>query len=481
MTTDLKQIQEFIQTLINAIAAILNVGITVVDKDLVRICATKPYSAYLGHKITHAAFYQSIIQTGKPGLIKNPQNAPLCRSCSYRDECRELADIAYPIFLGGEVSGIISIIAFTEQEKKNLLNNNHKFEDFLHYMSMLIESKLNTVEHSQELDSQLDEVISQGRRELHKTGFIGNNEKIKDILSLMLRIKNSDSTILLTGESGTGKEVLARMIHDLSSRGHKLMIPVNCGAIPENLVESELFGYDGGAFTGAKKEGRPGKFELANNSTLFLDEIGEMPLSAQTTLLRVLQEGEVQRIGGKKALPVDVRIICATNQNLRQLVAEQKFRMDLYYRINVIPVEIPPLRQRPDDIPLFINKFSQLYNKQLKKNVKFTDAHVQRALIRYPWPGNVRELKNIIEYLVNIKESGHITLSDLPEHLLQPTLSKRARHHQQPLKSLLAEYEKTILADMLTGAGNVADKRGVARTLGISLATLYRKMVEYDL
>lgn len=481
MTNDLSKIQEFIQALINAISAILNVGVTVVDKDLIRISATAHYSSYIGQRIRHSSFYENIIATGQPGLIKNPKNANLCRHCAYKDECLELADIAYPIFLNGEVSGIISIIAFTEEEKSNLLNNNRNFEAFLHYMSMLIESKLSTYDHSLELENQLDEVINLSRRQLHETGFIGKNQQINEILSLIFRIRSSDSTVLISGESGTGKEVLAKVIHDASTRGNKLMISINCGAIPEHLVESELFGYEGGAFTGAKREGQAGKFELANDSTLFLDEIGEMSLAAQTKLLRVLQEKEVQRIGGKHAIPVNVRIICATNQNLQKLVEEQKFRMDLYYRINVIPIEIPPLRKRPDDIPLFIDTFTSLFNRQLKKRVTIATTEVRDILVRYPWPGNVRELKNIVEYLINIKDAGEVQVGELPAHLLISGERSQRKSLTHPLKTLLADYERHILADMLIGVKNAEDKKRVANQLDIGLATLYRKIAEYEL
>lgn len=479
MSATLLQIQEFIQPYVHAISAILNVGVTVVDRNMVRIGGTEHYSSQLGEKIHHASFYRRIIETGKPGIIKNPRQESLCSQCGSRDDCAELADIAYPIFHKKEVSGIISIVAFSEQAKQNLLDNNSSFKDFLKYMSMLLESKLISLEHNQALEKQLDEAVNSTKKELREIGFIGENQQILEILDLVHKISHSDSTVLITGESGTGKDVLAKVIHDLSARSNKLMISINCGAIPENLIESELFGYEAGAFTGAGKQGQPGKFELANGSTLFLDEIGEMSVSAQTKLLRVLQEKEIYRVGGKKGIPIDVRVICATNQDPLRLIEERRFRMDLYYRINVIPVSLPPLRQRRDDIPLFVDTFVKLYNKQLKKNIAISSQEVMDNLVAYDWPGNVRELKNIMEYLVNIKEAGQIKLSDLPSHILLPVGRQNTKSFH--LKTLLAEQEKYILGNMLMGAKTAEDKKLVAHKLGISLATLYRKAAEYSL
>lgn len=479
MNTGLLAIQDFLQSYIHAISALLNVGVTVVDRNLVRIAGTAHYASQIGQKIEHGPFYRHLIQTGQPGVFKNAQNAEHCHQCDRQSHCSELADIAYPIFYEDEVLGIVGIIAFSEKEKAEMIRNGSNFKVFLQHMSSLIESKLVTLKQKNTLESQLDEAINASRKQLQEVGFIGQNQQIKEILGLSSRIASSDSTILITGESGTGKDVLARVIHEQSDRHHRLMIPVNCSAIPDTLIESELFGYEAGSFTGASKSGQPGKFELAHESTLFLDEIGEMSMHAQTKLLRVLQEKEVHRIGGKKGIAVDVRVICATNQDLWQLVKEKRFRMDLYYRINVIPMAIPPLRERRDDIPIFINKFINLYNKRLKKNIEVGSAEVLDCLVAYHWPGNVRELKNVIEYLVNIKQSGVIELSDLPSHFL--VSQKRETSLELPLKELVAAHEKNILETLLANAYTTQEKQSVADRLGISLATLYRKMVEHHI
>ena len=478
MPAYLQQIQPFIQAYVHALAATLNAVVTVVDCNLIRIGGTSLYSDRLGEQLTHAPFYQEIIRSGEPAVLKDAKNEDECISCEQRGNCSELADIAYPIYYEGKVVGVMGVVAFNTAERANLLRNKEKLQDALKYFSMLIESKLGSLQLSQELETQLDEVIKNSNKSLESCVFIGKNEQVLDLMQFAYKVSNSDSTVLINGESGTGKEVLAKLLHVNSNRNNKLMVSVNCGAIPENLVESELFGYEAGAFTGANKNGHMGKFELANGSTLFLDEIGEMPLHVQTKLLRVLQERKVQRIGGKKSIPIDVRIICATNQNLLSLVEQKLFRLDLFYRLNVIPMTIPPLRERKDDIPLFIEAFFAQYNKKLKKHIEGIMPEALEMLCNYSWPGNVRELKNMIEYLANIVEKGMVQPCDLPNHFL---LHGASAGKQRDLKALLSDHEKNILESMLVQATTAEKKKRVAERLGISLATLYRKMSDHGI
>ncbi len=473
--TELMQIQPFIQAYVQAISSIVEAQVTVVDSQLIRVGGSGAYEREVGQRIPHDSFFQNILRTLKPGIIRNVRKEFACNSCQRRDTCHELANLAYPILLKGEPVGVIGIIAFQERERERLLDGQKKLEEFLKYMSALLESKLITFQQSQELTDQLQEVIQQEKRQIQRQQFLGNHPKIKQILQMVGKISQSDSTVLITGESGTGKEVLAKMIHQSSGRGNKLMISVNCGAIPEGLVESELFGYEEGAFTGAKRRGQPGKFQLADNSTLFLDEIGEMPLQAQIKLLRVLQERAVEPLGAKRPVPVNVRVICATNRNLYKMVEEGRFREDLYYRLNVIPIEIPPLRERRQDIPLFIRNFLASYNQQLHKSLTDVSPEAEMALVQYGWPGNVRELKNMIEYLVNISEGERIELSDLPGRLTQPVASK------QTLAQRLAAYERSIFAGVIHPGMTLEEKEAVASQLGISRATFYRKMAQYKL
>lgn len=480
MNNGLQQIQDFIRAFVNAISSILNVEVTVVDHNMYRVAATAKYPD-VGQRIRHASFFKKIIATQKPSIIENSALSEICRQCSDRLHCAECADIAYPIFYQNEVCGIISIAAFTEAERLLFNRNKNKFEQFLKYMSMLIESKIMILHHSQELENQLGEVINNTQKSYNEDGFIGENSKIKQILALAHKISDSDSTILILGESGTGKEVLANIIHNQSNRSHKLMITINCAAIPENLVESELFGYEAGAFTGANPAGHIGKFELANDSTLFLDEISEMPLSTQSKLLRVLQEQQVTRIGGTKSISINVRVICASNQDLQKLVEENKFRMDLYYRINVIPMQIPALRHRREDIPLLTNDLIRVYNKKFKKNVSIS-RQAMDVLASYHWPGNVRELKNLVEYFLNVKDNETIMLSDLPNHIvLPPSLIEANTIEIFHLKNLLIEYEKNILQQLLKYAKTTVEKKLIAQKLGIGLSTLYKKMELYDI
>jgi DNA-binding NtrC family response regulator len=250
---------------------------------------------------------------------------------------------------------------------------------------------------------------------------VSDNEKMQTIFELVEKVSDSDSTVLIYGESGTGKELIARAIHYNSYRQDKPLIPINCGAIPGELLESELFGYEKGAFTGATSL-RLGRFELANGGTIFLDEIGEMSPALQVKILRVLQEREFERVGGTRTIRVDVRIIAATNKNPEEMVAKNQFREDLYYRLNVIPMHLPPLRERRSDIPLLVAHFVDRFNIEKKRNINGIAPEAMEMFMRYHWPGNVRELENLIERIAILKGSGTIAPEDLPETFSQ-TLS----------------------------------------------------------
>ncbi len=231
---------------------------------------------------------------------------------------------------------------------------------------------------------------------MEENGIIAHSHQLKKILDLVHVVADSPSTILITGESGTGKELIANMIHQNSSRKNQPFIKVNCAAIPETLLESEFFGYEKGAFTGAVTS-KPGRFELAHKGTLFLDEIGELSREMQVKLLRVLQELEFERVGGLKTIKVDIRLVVATNLNLENAVENGKFRQDLYYRLNVVPIHLPPLRERPDDIPPLVNHFLRIFNERLNRKIQTVSEDALEALRAYPWPGNIRELENIME------------------------------------------------------------------------------------
>jgi transcriptional regulator with PAS, ATPase and Fis domain len=310
---------------------------------------------------------------------------------------------------------------------------------------------------------------------------IGDSKAINQVKAQAYRVAKGNSTILITGESGTGKEVFARAIHQASSRSNGPLISVNCGAIPETLLESDLFGYEGGAFTGARKEGKPGKFELADSGTIFLDEIGEMPLHLQVKLLHVLQSREVERVGGTKRIPVDVRIIAATNRDLETMMQEGKFRNDLYFRLSVIPLHIPPLRERMEDIPKLAEHCLGKYTRMLSKRITGIDAETMESLMAYCWPGNVRELENTIEYAVNMAPGNTLTMANLPPRIRQST-GGSAPAEETSLKSRLERFERTVLEEHLERYGRtLSAKSAIARDLAVSKATLYRKLANLGL
>ncbi|WP_431801248.1 sigma 54-interacting transcriptional regulator [Halobacillus andaensis] len=312
---------------------------------------------------------------------------------------------------------------------------------------------------------------------------IGNSEGTSNIKRLARKVARTNATVLITGESGTGKEMYARGIHQLSALSTGPFISVNCGAIPEHLFESELFGYEEGAFTGARKGGKPGKFEMAANGTLFLDEIGEMPLMMQTKLLRVLQEKEVGRVGGVQEQAVEMRIIAATNKDLQKMVADGEFREDLYYRINVIEMPIPPLRERSEDIPELVSSYLNAICTRHGMKEKTLTSEAMANFIHYKWPGNIRELINTLEKLVVLVDKDIIDSADLPEFMTNQLnfQTEQAGTHGliDQAKILGSEREKELIRSMLRKtAGN---KSQAAKQLGIHRTTLYQKLKKYHL
>ena len=321
-----------------------------------------------------------------------------------------------------------------------------------------------------QLDYYKDELYKANGTSYTLNNIVGNNEIIARIKSQIMQVARGNSNVLISGESGTGKELFAHSIHNASLRRKEPFIKVNCSAIPAELAESELFGYEDGAFTGARRQGKAGKFELADGGTIFLDEIGDMPLLLQGKLLRVIQEKEVERVGGVKTREVDARIIAATNRDLKRLVSEGTFREDLYFRINVIEFRIPPLRERKQDIQVLADHFIKKYNDRFTKRVKGITDEAVDALVRYDWPGNIRELENIIERMMNYIESGWIDLKDVPEEIRSPeTESTRTAQ-----SLALADVEQEAIRAALDEArGN---KSKAARLLGISRSKLYEKL-----
>lgn len=312
---------------------------------------------------------------------------------------------------------------------------------------------------------------------------IGQSQAISQVKSAAQKVSRSKSTVLILGESGTGKELFARAVHNASKRSEAPFIALNCAAIPDSLLESELFGYEEGAFTGAKRGGKPGKFQLANRGTLFLDEIGDMPLHLQTKLLRVIQENKVEPIGGTHSIDIDVRIIAATHQDLEEKVLEGSFRQDLYYRLNVIPIIVPPLRHRMEDLRALIDSILDKCNEKLEKNVKSIDHDCFDWMMRYDWPGNIRELENALEYAVNMCEGDIIETHHLPRKLTQHSerITQQVDTSTRPFRTLEAIERDAIQETLIQFGEDKSSVEKTAKALGISRATLYRKLKLYKL
>lgn len=327
-------------------------------------------------------------------------------------------------------------------------------------------------EESRRYQEELQKLKEQQRR---FDNIVANSDAMKNVLESATRVAKVDSNVLILGESGVGKGVLAGLIHKLSSRAAGPFVKINCGAIPDNLLESELFGYDKGAFTGANKEGKPGIFELAHLGTLFLDEIGEVPLHLQVKLLQVIQEQRIFRIGGRQPVQLDVRIIAATNKDLETMVSLGTFREDLYYRLNVIPIMIPPLRSRKEDIIPLIMYFMERFNQKYRINKRLSSEALDK-LLNYNWPGNIRELENILERIMVMSDADEIKTRHLPLNLQDKEQWKL--DNKLPLKAALAELEQKIIRQALQEHGTI---RKTAAFLKINHAALIRKIKKYKL
>lgn len=366
-----------------------------------------------------------------------------------------------PIVVDNEIRGTVTTMS--------------PFDDIKQLMDKidLMEQRTKYLEHELSKHEGLDAAFNK---------IIGSSETLKESLTIAAKVAKTNSTVIITGESGTGKELVARAIHEASDRKNYPFIRVNCAAIPPQLIESELFGYEKGAFTGAYKTHR-GKFELAQKGTIFLDEIGDLSLDLQAKLLRVLQEKEIVRIGGFTTIQLDVRVIAATNRDLTQMVQEGSFREDLYYRLHVVPIHLPPLRARKDDIPLLVEAFRKELNKKLGKNIKGYEKGFIEALCSYHWPGNIRELQNMMERLFNLADGNYLLCKDLPQYISNPHVTETTETTQQDhllfsKNKTLKEYEKQIFS---YACQYYPSYNQLAKALGITHKTAAKKIREYQL
>jgi len=389
-----------------------------------------------------------------PGVLKTGQ-MELGRRCSLRSDLDLLVN-RIPIVRNGEAVGVILQTVF---------KNYAEINELMMRMSQL-ERKVNYYKRG--LDSVLTATYN-------FDSIVGRSPRLLEAKSMASRYAETDGSVLILGATGTGKELFAHAIHMSSPRNQGAFVCVNCAAIPKELIESELFGYETGAFTGARPKGKSGKIELSDGGTLFLDEIGDLPVSAQAKLLRVLETKEIEKLGGLKKVKVDFRLVAATNKDLRAMISCDEFRDDLFYRLNTMCVEIPPLSERPEDIPVLVSHFL----KAMGRTSAGIGERAMKLLESYSWPGNVRELKNAIQSAVSLACGGKIHMEELPYEIRSFDSSRKNQGQQNPLSKEVGQYEKGIISSILSRAGGNMSQ--TARILGISRSTLYEKCRAYDI
>lgn len=582
--TGLRSIQEKVQDIAEAIHAVLDIDVTIVDQHMIRIAATGSYKDQIMKKLPDHCSFEEVAKTKKPRFIGSPNESESCMHCRSRGGCREMATLGFPILHGEELIGVIGLVAFDSEKRFRIFE---KYDNLLQFLDKLVvmiagsleyektikkyqlqiyetknlvegvslavlgcdgdgnikyaNSKISRLLGVQDNQPNIDHYIEgldlskasdhfeeylisnagKKRRVMLKVrpvvlgnetrsyiveasdtdewieeaynvfqsstlttfdSIIGSSPSFLEVKNTAKKVSNSISTIILRGESGTGKELFARSIHNESDRQNKPFIAINCSSIPDNLLESELFGYESGAFTGADRKGRLGKLELATGGTLFLDEIGDLPLHLQPKLLRVLQEGSFHRLGGKELVKVNFRLIAATNKNLEEMMTDRRFREDLYYRLNVIPIHLPPLRERREDIPILIDQRLLQYGRLLGKETLRLDGEVERLFESYDWPGNIRELENTLEYLVNVVTKPVVGWDDLPVSLRSRLAMKKELLPNATLKEQTEAYERRVLSKYLDQYGcDTKGKEEISKVLGLNLSTLYRKLQRYNL
>ncbi len=458
---------EWIKEIINIVAE----RIVVVDREGIIHHINTAYCEFLGTTVEEALgkHVQEVIENTRMHLVVKTGQAEVASVQPINGS--EMIANRYPLYVNNELVGAVGTVTFRNpQEWVDYLKKLQPLLDELKYYKKKFEKEL--------------------RSKYQFSDLIGSSEKFSEAKRLAERASGSQSSVLLLGESGTGKELFAHAIHQASSRGLFPFVRVNCASIPEHLLESELFGYEEGAFTGAKKGGKKGKFELAQRGTVFLDEIGDMPLQMQSKLLRVLQEREIERVGGQAPIPVDVRIIAATHRNLEEMVQEGKFRKDLYYRLNVMKIEIPPLKKRKEDIlPIAKLLLKKLERKFHRQGITLS-PEVITQLQNHTWPGNIRELENVLERAVNVLDGNVIQPMHLPLYLQdnetqRKSISDEIIETQQgeesvlPLKELLVSVEKEAIAKALRVANG--NKQQAAKLLGIGKTSFYDKCKMYGI
>lgn len=477
------------------LAALLDVEIVLIDNEGCCVGGTGPYVAGLGLKVPHDNALTYSLLSAQSTMVLNPRKDQVCRSCSGRESCTDTANFTGPIIVHDTVVAVVQIVAFTAHQRAQLLVKAEKAFELI--------TQIITVACSREILLSQPEAQTP-RQPLTPSSFpllIGESNAMQHLKTVVLKAAHTDTTVLIQGESGTGKELVAQAIHTHSSRGQGPFIAINCGAIPETLMESELFGYEGGAFSGASSGGKKGLLEQAHGGTFFLDEVSEMPAALQVKLLRVLQEKCFRRIGGKYDYPLNARIIAASNKHLQRMVQQGTFREDLFFRLDVIPIHVPPLRERERDIRLLVAHYLELLSQEKKRTFRVSTALMHR-FESYAWPGNVRELRNFVEYGMTFCENDVLTLDVLEarfssanthgstlssatqppgqpvsDHRTTDQLSTDQPAIEQQASTTSQSNHKHELEGLLQHFGKHTEgKKALAKHLGISLATLYRRL-----
>ncbi|SHH67850.1 PAS domain S-box-containing protein [Caloranaerobacter azorensis DSM 13643] len=458
--TDLKKIEEdkIHLEILNTILDVLNERVVVVDEKGIIIMMSKAYKEFIGCENPEGKHVTEVIENTRMHIILKTGVMEIGEIQEVQGN--KMVSMRIPIKRNGKVIGAVGKVMFKDVSDLVTLTN-----------------KVNRLE--QELEYYKRELNKERTAKYSFKDIIGSSASIQAVKELAMKVAKTDSNVLITGESGTGKELFAHAIHNASKRYLGPFIRINCAAIPEELLESELFGYEEGAFTGARKGGKKGKFELANGGTILLDEIGDMSIKMQAKLLRVLQEKEIERLGGDVVRNIDVRIIASTNKDLEMLVRQGLFREDLYFRLNVMSIKIPPLRERKEDISILAKKLLVKVSSKLGKYVEGISNDAIKCLESYDWPGNIRELENVIERAINLLDSDLIIK---PEHLpekITKNKTKKYFYEGKGLKNIIEEIEKEIILKCLEE--NDWNKNKVAKILGISRVGLYKKIERYNL
>ncbi|WNS76601.1 sigma 54-interacting transcriptional regulator [Bacillus sp. DTU_2020_1000418_1_SI_GHA_SEK_038] len=453
-----------ISKVIQAFSNLLHLDIACFNPNGKLIAATENYIRVKGEK-AYAPFFKKLYGNHIT-FLHQPGKMNMCTGCHYINNCPSKAELIQDMVINGKKYGFISFVSFSDGNERILIENQ---DYYIKWLSQLKEIIVSILKDSNEF--KVEEISSRTAPNY----IFGKSSSFLQIQRIIKNMKNSSSSVLITGETGTGKSLLAQYIHSTSVVQNGPFVELNCASIPENLFESELFGYEEGAFTNARKKGKPGYLELADNGTLFLDEIADLPISLQPKLLKVLQDGVIQRVGGTQTRKVNFRIIAATNQSLAKLMNDNLFRSDLFYRLNVIPVTLPSLKERMEDLSIFVSSIIEKLQDRTGKTIySYTDEYL-KSLSSYHWPGNLRELENVIEYSMNMETENILTEHSLPPYIFQncSTSSIEENEHEPPL----AGAERDVIIQKLQYYGNSYNgKQKAAQDLGISVRTLYRKM-----